>query len=181
MSQDCFQFGTITLKTVAPGDIADMQNILDRAPYYHTTVLRRSSAGLADRCYRAEVPTVSGSRVFRHLFLGSDSRLSISPAFALDVFVGYPNYKTASVAMFVVREDCQRKGIGREVLTQTLPQYLREYRPAADTLSVSLTENNVPALRCLVASGYERTNRWEKLDIDGNPVIALTYKYKYRD
>ena len=181
MSRDLFTFESITLKTVEPSDIAEMQNILNRASYYHTTILQQSPAGLADRCFRAEVPTVSGSRVFRHLFLGSDARVGISPSFALDVFVGFPNYKIASVALFVIREDRQRKGTGREVLSQTLAQYLIEYHPAVETISVSLTENNVPALRCLVASGYERTNRWEKLDINGRPIIALTYRRSVRD
>lgn len=180
MGGDLFTFESITLKTAERSDISEMQNILNRASYYHTTILQQSAAGLAERCFHAEVPTVSGSRVFRHLFLGSDARVGIAPSFVLDVFVGFPNYKIASVALFVIREDCQRKGTGREVLSQTLEQYLREYHPAVETISVSLTENNVPALRCLVASEYERTNRWEKFDIQGRPVIALTYRKNFR-
>lgn len=179
MHQNTFQFESITFQSTSDRDIPQIQEILNRAPYYHTTLLRQSSAGLADRCFHADPPTVEGSRVFRHLMLGSDSRLSISPSFVVDLFVGFPNYKTASIAMFVVREDCQRKGTGSAVLTAALPAFLREYHPAVRTLMVSLIENNVPALRCLIASKYERTNRWEKLDLQGNSVIALTYKLNF--
>ena len=56
MSRDLFTFESITLKTVEPSDIAEMQNILNRASYYHTTVLQQSPAGLADRFARISPP-----------------------------------------------------------------------------------------------------------------------------
>ena len=171
-------FDNISLKTVTESELAQVQTILDHAPYYHTTIVQHSPAGLAERCLHAETPQVEHSRVFKHFFLITDQALSDDPIATLDLFVGFPNYKTASIAMLVIREEFQRKGLGSRLLTQTLPAFLRDHHPAVDTLSVSLTENNVPALRCLLKCKFDRTNRWEKLDINGRPIIALTYKQK---
>ena len=180
MSEGTFSFGTITMKKVMAEDIASVQSILDHAAYYHTTIVQYSPSGLADRCFHAEPPKVDGSRVFKRFLAITDTSLNASPIAALDLFVGYPNYKTASVAMLVIRDEYQRKGVGTKLLTEAIPAFLNEYHPAVTTLAISLTENNVPALRCLLKCKYERTNRWEKLDIKGRPIIALTYKWTFK-
>ncbi len=180
MSDGTFQYQTTTLRFVQPSDVSAVQSVLDHAPYYHNNIVQYSCEGLAQRCLTADPPKVDGSRVFKRYFLVEDSSIAPGPLAAIDLFAGFPNYKIASIAMLIIREDCQRKGLGHKLLTEVLPAFLREYHPAVDTLSVSLTENNVPALRCLLKCEYERTNRWEKLDIKGRPVIALTYRLKYR-
>ena len=180
MSEGTFSFDTIAMKKVNEEDLSTMQSILDHAAYYHTTIVQYSPSGLADRCFHAEPPKVEGSRVFKRFLAVPDNALAPSPIAALDLFVGYPNYKTASVAMLVIRDEYQRKGVGTKLLTEAIPAFLAEFHPAVTTLAVSLTENNVPALRCLLKCKYERTNRWEKLDIKGRPIIALTYKKTFK-
>lgn len=180
MNSASFTHNSVTLKYVTESDLPDVQNILDHAAYYHSTIVQTSPSGLAERCFRAEPPQVKDTRVFKRYMLVTDTALSASPIAALDLFVGFPNYKTASIAMCVIREDFQRKGLGLKLLTQVLPAYLREAHPAVETLSVSLTDNNIPALRCLLKAKYEQTNRWEKLNIHNKPIIALTYKRNVR-
>lgn len=180
MSEGTFSFESVSMKAVTEADLVSMQSILDHAAYYHTTIVQYSPSGLADRCFHAEPPKVEGSRVFKRFLAITDNALTASPIAALDLFVGYPNYKTASVAMLVIRDEYQRKGLGTKLLTEAIPAFLSEYHPAVTTLAVSLTENNVPALRCLLKCKYERTNRWEKLDIKGRPIIALTYKKTFK-
>ena len=180
MSEGTFSFENITMKKVTEEDISSVQSILDHAAYYHTTIVQYSPSGLADRCFHAEPPQIEGSRVFKRFLAITDNALTPGPIAALDLFVGYPNYKTASVAMLVIRDEYQRKGLGTKLLTEAIPAFLSEYHPAVTTLAVSLTENNVPALRCLLKCKYERTNRWEKLDIKGRPIIALTYKKVFK-
>lgn len=180
MNSACFTYSSVTLKYVAESDLANVQSILDHAAYYHTTIVQTSPAGLAERCFRTEPPKLKDSRVFKRFLLVTDSSLSPEPIATVDLFVGFPNYKTASIAMCVIREDFQRKGLGTKLLTTALPAYLRENHPAVEQISVSLTENNIPALRCLLKAKYEQTNRWEKLNIQNKPVIALTYKRNVR-
>ncbi len=180
MSDGTYKNGTTTLRLVKPSDIPDVQSVLDHAPTYHSSIVQYSASGMAERCLNAEPPKVEGSRVFKRYFIVEDSSIAPGPIAAIDLFVGFPNYRIASVAMFVIREQCQRKGLGTRLLTEVLPGFLQEYHPAVEWLSVSLTENNVPALRCLLKCKYERTNRWEKLDIKGRPIIALTYRKNIR-
>lgn len=180
MSDGIFSFGTVKLRTVTGCEVSAVQSILDHAPYYHTNIVQYPASGLAQRCLTAEVPKVEGSRVFKRYFLIEDASIGCDPVAALDLFVGFPNYKTASVAMLVIREENQRKGLGTKLLTEVIPGFLKEYHPAVQFLSISLTENNVPALRCLLKCEYERTNRWEKLDIQNRPVTALTYRKNIR-
>ncbi|MBQ9395446.1 MAG: GNAT family N-acetyltransferase [Proteobacteria bacterium] len=176
MNDGTFTIGTLKMQTVTENEVSDVQSVLDHAPYYHSNIVQYPASGLAQRCLTAEVPKVEGSRVFKRYFLIEDSSFGPGPLAALDLFVGFPNYKTASVAMLVIREDYQRKGLGTKLLTEGIPGFLNEYHPAVQFLSISLTENNVPALRCLLKCEYERTNRWEKLDIRNRPVIALTFR-----
>ena len=176
-----FHHDTVTMKMVESSDLPSVQAILDHAPYYHTSIVQFSPSGLAERCFHAEPPEVEHSRVFKRFFVITDTAFGSSPVATLDLFVGFPNYKTASVAMLVIREENQRKGLGLKLLTRVIPAFLREHHPAVEYLSVSLTENNVAGLRCLLKSQYERTNRWEKLDIKGRPIIALSYRKKLSD
>jgi len=176
-----FTCDAVTLKTVEASDLPLVQSILDHAPYYHTTIVQNPPSGLAERCFYAETPEVPHTRVFKHFFLIRDLQFGEMPVATLDLFVGFPNYQTASVAMLVIREEYQRKGLGQKLLTHVIPAFLREHHPAVAYLSVSLTENNVPGLHCLLKSQYERTNRWEKLDIKGRPIVALTYRCKLSD
>ena len=180
MSEGTFSFENISMKIVTEDDISSIQSILDHAAYYHTTIVQNSPSGLADRCFHAEPPKLDDTRVFKRFLAITDNALAPTPIAALDIFVGYPNYKTASVAMLVIRDEYQRKGLGTKLLTEAIPAFLSEYHPAVTTLAISLTENNVPALRCLLKCKYERTNRWEKLDIKGRPIIALTYKKAFK-
>ncbi|MBR4984516.1 MAG: GNAT family N-acetyltransferase [Proteobacteria bacterium] len=180
MSSASFTHQSVTLKYVTEDDLSDVQNILDHAAYYHSTIVQTSPSGLAERCFHSEPPKLKDSRVFKRFMLVTDSSLSPAPIAALDIFVGFPNYKTASIAMCVIREDFQRKGLGLKLLTEVIPAFLRETHPAVEQLSISLTENNIPALRCLLKAKYEQTNRWEKLNIHNKPVIALTYKRNVR-
>ncbi len=181
MQIDRFSYAQLTLHPVEQADIPVVQSILDHAPYYHTTIVQYTPTGIAQRCFDSPPPEVKNSRVFKRFFVVHDATRDNLPVAAVDLFVGYPNYKIASIAMCVIREDCQRKGIGTRLLTGTLPAFLREYHPAVQTLSVSLTENNVPALRCLLKCAYSRTDQWEKLDINGRPIIALTYRRNISD
>ena len=176
-----FTHDTVTMKIVESSDLASVQEILDHAPYYHTSVVQSSPSGLAERCFYAEPPEVKNSRVFKRFLLITDSAFASSPIATLDLFVGFPNYKTASIAMMVIREEYQRKGLGMKLLMHAIPAFLRASHPAVEFLSVSLTENNVAGLRCLLKCQFERTNRWEKLDIKGRPIIALTYKKNLSD
>ena len=176
MSDGKFSSNQLTLRLVESPDIPVVQSILDHTPYYHSTIVKHSPDGLAQRCFEATPPEVKNSRVFKRFFLVHDALLDNRPVAAVDLFVGYPNYKIASIALCVIQEDCQRKGIGTRLLTGALPAFLRSVHPAVETLSVSLTENNVPALRCLLKCKFTRTDRWEKLDINGQPIIALTYR-----
>ena len=161
-------------------NLAQVQEVLNHAPYYHTTIVQHSASGLAERCFEAPAPEVENSRVFKRFFIVDAPTIAKFPVATVDLYAGFPNYKTASIAMLVVREDCQRKGIGSTLLTRVLPAFLAECHPAVEFLSVSMTENNVPALRCLVKNQFERTNRWEKLDINDKPVIALTYRLRLK-
>ncbi len=181
MSDGTFTYESIRFRAVTESDISSVQTVLDHASYYHTNIVQYPANGLADRCFHTEPPKVEGSRVFKRFFMIEDSSLGPGPLAALDLFVGFPNYKTASIAMLVIREDFQHKGLGVKLLTEAIPAFLKEYHPAVEWLSVSLTENNVPALRCLLKSKYERTNRWEKLDIKGRPIIAVTFKKNIRE
>lgn len=181
MSDGTYTYDTIKMRTVKESDIASVQTVLDHASYYHSNIVQYPANGLADRCFHAEPPKVEGSRVFKRYFVIEDSSLGAGPVAALDLFAGFPNYKTASIAMLVIREDFQRKGLGSRLLLEAIPGFLKEFHPAVEFLSVSLTENNVPALRCLLKCKYERTNRWEKLDIKGRPIIAVTFKKNIRD
>ena len=176
-----FAFEQLLLSPVEAPDVPVVQSILDHAAYYHTTIVQYSPAGMAQRCFDAPPPEVKNSRVFKRFLLVQDQTRNNMPVAAVDLFVGYPNYKIASIAMCVVREDCQRKGIGTRLLTGALPAFLREFHPAVETISVSLTDNNVPALRCLLKCAYSRTDCWEKLDIKGRPIIALTYRRNISD
>ncbi len=180
MSDGTFQHQGVILHSINRNDIDSVQSILDHAAYYHTSIVQYSAAGMAERCFGAEPPKVDGSRVFKHFIYVEDPSIGSGPLAAIDIFVGFPNYKIASIAMFVIRDEFQRKGLGTRLLTETLPAFLHEYHPAVECISVSLTENNVPALRCLLKCQYERTNRWEKLDVNGRPIIALTYRKSLR-
>ena len=181
MTEGTFRYQSVALHSVTREDVPMVQGILDHAAYYHANIVQVPAAGMAGRCFEAEVPRVEGTRVYKHFFYVEDSSLGNIPLAALDLFVGFPNYKTASVAMLVIRDEYQRKGLGGRLLTETIPAFLRAYHPAVEWLSVSLTENNVPALRCLLKSQFERMNRWEKLDIKGRPIIALTYRRSVRE
>ena len=181
MSDGIFQFGTTRLHYVTAPEIAQVQAILDHAVYYHSTIVKYPATGMAQRCFYAKPPEGDGSRVFKRFFLVDDSSIGPGPLAAIDLYVGFPNYKTASIAMCVIRDEYQRKGLGRKILTEALPGFLRDQHPAVQFLSVSLTDNNVPALRCLLSCQYERTNRWEKLDIKGRPITAVTYQKSVRE
>ena len=181
MSDGRFRSDQLILSLVEAPDIPVVQSILDHASYYHTTIVQYSPSGLAQRCFDAPAPEVKNSRVFKRFFLVQDELQNNQPVATVDLFVGYPNYKIASIAMCVVREEYQRKGIGTRLLTGALPAFLRNFHPAVETISVSLTDNNVPALRCLLKCAYSRTDRWEKLDINGRPIIALTYRRNLSD
>lgn len=180
MSDGTFTYDTIQMRTVTESDVSAVQTVLDHASYYHANVVKYPANGLAERCFHAEPPKADGGRVFKRYFVIEDSSVGPGPLATLDLYVGFPNYKTASIAMFVIREDFQRKGLGSRLLLEAIPAFLKEYHPAVELLSVSLTENNVPALRCLLKCKYERTNRWEKLDINNRPVIAVTFKKNLR-
>lgn len=180
MSDGVYRYDTITMRLVTREDIEDVQSILDHATYFNHTVVRYDPVGMAQRCFTMEPPTVEGSRVFKRFFIIEDSSIAPGPLATLDLFVGFPNYQVASIAMFVIHEKYQRKGLGARLLTEAIPGFLSEYHPAVQWISVSLTENNVPGLRCLLKCKYERTNRWEKLDIKGRPIIALNYRKKFK-
>ena len=180
MSDGVFQFGTTRLHYVTAPEVPAVQSILDHAAYYHTSIVQYPATGMAARCFQAEPPKGDGNRVFKRFFLVEDSSIGPGPLATVDLYVGFPNYKTASIAMCVVREEFQRKGLGKKLLLEALPGFLRDQHPAVETLSISLTDNNTPALRCLVSCQYERTNRWEKLDIKGRPIIAVTYQKSVR-
>lgn len=176
MSNGIFRSGQMIFRAVERSDLERVQAVLDKAAYYHTTIVQRSPSGLAQRMYEAAAPQVDGGRVFRHFMMVELSAHEGNPIGVLDIFAGFPSYKICSVASFILRDDCQRKGYGKMILTETLPSFLKMYHPAVTTLSISLTENNVPGMRCLLSSGYERTNRWEKLDMNGKPIIAVTFR-----
>lgn len=178
MSDGTYAFGSLRLHEVTSSEIAQVQDILNHAPYYHNTIVQYPAAGIAERCFAAKPPQGQGNRVFKRFFLIEDEALTRGPLATLDLYVGFPDYKTASVAMCVVREDCQRKGVGSRILTEAIPGFLRARHPAVQIISVSLTDNNIPALRCLAKCGFERTNRWEKLDIKGRPIIAVTFQIR---
>ena len=171
-----FSDGYLRCRTVLPADLASVRDVLDHNSHYHQNIVFRSPEGLAERTLDVEVPQVQGSRVFRRFHLIEAPTLSPRPVALCDTFVGFPNYKTASVALLMVHEGYHRKGIGSHFLTLTLPKFLRETHPAVTWISVSLTDNNVPALRCLLKCRYTRSNQWEKLDARGRPVTAITFK-----
>lgn len=153
--------------------VDSVQDILDHNNHYHTNVLKTPATGLAARALEAETPTVDGSRVFRRFMLIYQAQ---TPVAVVDLFVGYPNYKCASIAMFLVRDSHQRKGIATQILTESLPRLLAHHHPAVQTLVISLTDNNIPALRCLLKAKFDRTNSWQKLDANGQTVTAVTFK-----
>ena len=178
MPNGTFRNGQVTLRAITHADIPAIQDVLDHAPHYHTSIVGVPPAGLAARAFAASPPDVKGSRVFRYFMAADDTDIHHKPAAAIDLFVGFPSFKIASLAMLVIREDAQRKGLGRRRLTSALPAFIRHFHPAVESLSVSLTDNNVPALRCLLACKFERTNQWEKIDALGRTVTALTYRRK---
>lgn len=154
------------------------QDILNHNGYYHSSVVYTQPAGLAERCLHAEPPAGDGSRVFKKFILILQNN---TPVAIIDVFVGFPNYKTASIAMFMVHDGYHKKGIATKVLSHALPSFLREVHPAVQVISISLTDNNVPALRCLLKCQYERTNTWAKHDANGRPITAVTFKRSIND
>ncbi len=178
MSNITYHHDDLDFISVDAENVRLVQDILNHNAYYHTSIVFTQPTGLAERCLNAEPPKVEGSRVFKKYMLVLQNG---SPVAAFDLFVGFPNYKTASIAMFLVHESMHRKGIATHVLARAMPAFLRELHPAVETISVSLTDNNVPALRCLVKCEYERTNTWSKLDANGRPITAVTFKRKIND
>lgn len=173
MSQSIYKDAALELQYVTSDNLGLAQDILNHNPFYHNSVVYTQPSGLAERCLNAAPPTVEGSRVFKKFILFTQGPQHVA---VMDIFVGFPNYKTASIALFMVHENCHRKGIATQILTRTLPHFLRETHPAADFISISLTDNNIPALRCLLKCHYERTNTWSKLDANGRPITAVTFK-----
>ena len=153
--------------------IPNVQDILDHNSNYHTSIVKTPATGLAARAFEAETPNVEGSRVFRRFMLITQND---TPVAVVDLFVGYPNYKCASLAMCLVRDTHQRKGIATTLLSQNIPRLLAQHHPAVQTLVISITDNNIAALRCLLKVKFERTNSWQKLDVNGQTVTAVTFK-----
>jgi len=173
MTQNIFADSSFDVQLVSYENLQFAQDILNHNNVYHTTIVYTQPNGLAERCLNAQPPSVEGSRVFKKFLLFSQNNQHVA---VVDIFAGFPNYKTASIALFMVHDAWHRKGIAKSILTHTLPALLREYHPAVETISISLTDNNIPALRCLVKCGFDRTNTWAKLDANGRPITAVTFK-----
>ncbi|MBQ1267276.1 MAG: GNAT family N-acetyltransferase [Proteobacteria bacterium] len=178
MAQKIFSDGRLSFEFVDVSNLDLAQDVLNHNGYYHTSIVQTQPTGLASRCLQAPPPPVSGSRVFKKFLL---IRQETQPVAVIDMFVGFPNYKTASIAMFMVHDGYQRKGIARQMLTHALPGFLKECHPAVETIAISVTDNNIPALRCLLECQYERTNAFSKLDANGKPIVAVTFKRRVAD
>ena len=178
MAQTVFSDAELGFEYVDTSNLELAQDVLNHNTFYHNSIVQTQPAGLAMRCLHAEAPRVSGSRVFKKFFL---IRQGGQPVAIMDIFVGFPNYRSASIAMFMVHDGFKRKGIAKQVLTHALPLFLREHHPAVETVVISLTDNNIPALRCLLECQYERTNACSKLDANGRPVVAVTFKRRLAD
>lgn len=178
MAQTIFTDDQLSFEYVESSNLDLAQDVLNHNGYYHSTIVQTQPTGLAARCLAAEPPKVAGSRVFKRFFLIRQGAQQVA---VMDIFVGFPNYKTASIALFMVHDGYQRKGIARQILTHALPRLLREIHPAVESITISLTDNNIPALRCLLECKYERTNSFAKLDANGKPIVAVTFKRRIAD
>lgn len=170
-----FQNGAVLLTRVTPSNLQEAQEIFDKNVAYHQSIIKKSSENMAERCMNAPLPEVRGTRVFKYFMLVTVMSLSPSPVGVIDFYVGFPNFRTATIASLLVRENYHRKLVASEVF-RAVRDFLGEYHPAVEMLSISVTDNNIPALRCLVKNQFERTNTWQKLEDDGCEFTAVMFK-----
>ncbi|MFA5625260.1 MAG: GNAT family N-acetyltransferase [Bradymonadales bacterium] len=170
----------LSFNVVQQEDIALAQEIFERNSVYHNSVVHKSPSAMAEACFHSQAPAVKNSRVFKYFLLIDMPKLATKPVAVLDLFVGFPNYKMASIATLLVRENLHRKGIASSILA-SLPQFLQQAHPACTTLSISVTDNNVAALRCLVKNEFKRVDSFLKIDANDREYTALTYRKSFKE
>lgn len=167
----------VLLADLEEEDLAEAQDVLNHAQRYHRMVHGRDAPADAarrifDRKHSAPQPGIRVWKRYLGIFpAGSDAMVGV-----LDLFIGYPRYNVSSLATMVLREAYQRRGLGTATL-ELMTDWIRKHHPAVEWLDVSITDDNLQATRFLMKFGFQRTNDWEKFELEGKTkrIIRLEY------
>lgn len=158
----------ITLATLEDIDIPEAQRVFDDAPTYHRHVLGKTAdPQMAHRCFHKKPPAPRhGLRVWKYMMGVFTPDASAQMVGVIDLFVGFPRYDVATLATFILRENQQRRGWGGKA-TDALALWIRTAHPATQWFDITITDDNLPATRFLLGHGFQRTDTWDKIEIDG--------------
>lgn len=178
--------GELTLRLLQASDLAAAQEVFDATPSYHRMMLGQvAPADIARRCFEQQPPAPKkGIRVFKRL-LGIERRRAVGDERGpeliglMDLYVGYPGYQIATLALFVLRESLQRRGYGTAALGE-LRAWLRSHHPAIEWLDCSVTDDNLAGTRFLIKSGFERTNSWHEVEVAGKARRVIRLEHRLR-
>lgn len=170
----------VLLAEIEEEDIAEAQTVLDGAQRYHRLVHGRdANPDAAQRLFKHKPePAQKGVRVWKR-FVGIFPPNSTAMVGVVDLIIGHPRYNLSTLATLVLRESYQRRGLGTATL-EALTAWMKKNHPAVDWLDASITDDNLAATRFLLKNGFQRTNDWDKFELDGKTkrIIRLEFPLK---
>lgn len=184
MATHVIDTGSIILARLEPADLAEAQQVFEQNVRYHRFLGRGVDPAAARKCFDKEPPKpVKGVKVFKR-FLGvfpspDEDVRNIEMIGVADIYVGYPGYQIATISTFMLRESWQHKGLGTQTI-DAIVKWLARNHPAVEWLDASITDNNIPATKFLLKSGFDRTDSWHEVG-EGDEkrrVIRLERKLK---
>lgn len=178
--------GELSLRQLQTRDLVAAQEVFDATPSYHRMVMGHGATeDLARRCFEQEPPKPKkGIRVYKRMLGVERSRApgdGRTPELVgvIDLYVGYPAYHIATMALMLIRESLQRQGYGSATL-DALRAWLRRHHPAVEWLDCSITDDNLAATRFLLRAGFERTNSWHEVEVAGQRRRVIRLEHRLR-
>jgi len=138
------------------GDLPDVASIFsDNAAAVRSQGPDRPPEGLASALLHHEALPPNGDPSREHTFLiaDKDSKETIG---LLSVYCGYPNSTTLYIGSLFLKQNWQRRGLGRKIVA-SLEIGARE--DGYDEARVNVALRNWPALRFWAGLGYNRVTR----------------------
>jgi GNAT superfamily N-acetyltransferase len=167
MAERLYRTDGVTLAKLEASDVEAAQRVLNDAPAYHRLVLGKvADPQMAKRCFEMKPPAPRhGLKVWKYMvgIYGPDEAQLLG---LMDVFVGFPRYDVATLATFVLKEGQQRRGWGGKAI-DALATWMKGAHPATLWIDVTITDDNIPATHFLLGHGFERTDTWDKVELEG--------------
>ncbi|OIP32968.1 MAG: hypothetical protein AUK47_19800 [Deltaproteobacteria bacterium CG2_30_63_29] len=162
----------VVLASIEASDLPEVQRVFDESPTFHRLVSGKvAPRDIAQRCFEKQPPAPrSAHKIFKRFLSllpppvpGEDHSEIIG---VIDMYVGYPRYDIATIATLVLRERWQRKGLG-SAAAALLTTYMKKEHPAVGWLDLAITDDNHAAAKFLIRSGFQRTDSWQPITVDG--------------